>query len=182
MAAGLILMSTIQRDSTQILALGSQLWVAFGAGLIFPSRTLCVQAVQSDEDIPLATSFSTFMLALGQTCGVGICGMTFETKWDSLVSTIFTEHPSLPSEFYIDGKHAAKAILLLKTFPPDYRQTYQRITAQSLGTIWMTMAVLAFLGAAASIMMRDVSLDRDSQSRQGFKVQKASEAHGLDGI
>ncbi len=175
MMVGLHMMSTLQVVSGGLLQYGCQIVVSCGAGMIFPSQVVCVQAVQEDVDIPSATSFNTFLFTLGQAFGVAISGTVFQMRWASLLREKIRDLQNISAEFLVDGDEAASRMLRLQSFPPQYQQMYQVITADSLRTIWMMMTGLAFLGVLGAIMMEDVSLDRTSNSAQEFDFSRAGE-------
>ncbi len=172
---GLALMTQLNTETGPLLQYSCQVIVALGLGFIFPGRTLSIQAVQTDEDIPAATTFVVFFLTLGQAFGVGISGTTFQIRWDALVRREILQNGRIPDKYLISGRDAERSVFKLQYFPQNFQEIYQKIFVSSLETIWVTLAALALVALLSTAMLRDVSLDRDSKSAQGYQHKVSEE-------
>ncbi len=80
--AGLLLLSTIDADTSLVVLAPYLLLMGVGMGLIFPNLTLAVQNAAEVADLGVATSTANFFRNMGAAFGAAIVGALVNTRLD----------------------------------------------------------------------------------------------------
>ena len=79
---GVLLLSTIDRDTTAVGLAPYLVVLGFGLGLIFPNLTLAVQNAVDMADLGVATSTANFFRNMGSTFGAAVMGVVLSSRLD----------------------------------------------------------------------------------------------------
>jgi len=165
------LFTTLSPETTTAMRIGFFILMGLGTGILFPSLQFCVQASQTDEDVGIAASTFTFTRSLGQTFGVALGGTIFQNQWNKNVAALIMES-SIPLAFRIDGRQADGAVPLLRDLPPAVLAVVKQLYSDSLRGVWISFIPLAVISFILSLFARNISLDKELNSKQAFIEKK----------
>lgn len=86
MAAGFLLLTTMNIDTTKLTASGIMVVLGLGMGLVMPLLTLTLQETFPKSELGVVTSSSQFFRQIGGTFGMTILGVVMNSKSDELLS------------------------------------------------------------------------------------------------
>lgn len=141
-----------------------------GAGMLFATMLIAVQASSSSEDQAYAANMFSFARAFGQTLGVAIGGVVFQNQAKKKMLT----YPLLAGKADAYSRDAAGLVELIKELPGDslvklqLRESY----TEGLRYVWIVMTVFAFVGFVMNFWIKAYSLDAALATEQGFKEKK----------
>lgn len=141
-----------------------------GAGMLFATMLIAVQASSSSEDQAYAANMFSFARAFGQTLGVAIGGVVFQNQAKKKMLT----YPLLAEKADAYSRDAAGLVELIKELPGDslvklqLRESY----TEGLRYVWIVMTVFAFVGFVMNFWIKAYSLDAALATEQGFKEKK----------
>jgi hypothetical protein len=121
-----------------------------------------------------ATAIVSFILSMGQSFGVGIGGVVFQNQWDKHMKNAISSG-SIPTQYILTYREAEQASDLIKPFPASVQVVYRTIMADVIDTLFIVIAAFAALALIASLVSKDLSLDRETRSAQQFKDNKKLE-------
>ncbi|PNP83704.1 hypothetical protein FNYG_02921 [Fusarium nygamai] len=176
--SGCILLSLMKAESPLAAQYGPQILVSLGLGPLFPARMMAVQASAAPDDVPIATSSVAFIMGLGQAFGVGVSGSVFQNTWNVLLESRMSkvEFPaksgkfSIPDKYVIRGNEAQDAAFLYNhgDFPQELQHFYRSLNSDSIGRVMLTLTAISGVAFLLSLLMENLSLDKDSHSSQKF--------------
>ncbi|KAL1603938.1 hypothetical protein SLS60_005530 [Paraconiothyrium brasiliense] len=143
-----------------------------GAGMLFASMAIAVQASATNEDQAYAANMFSFLRAFGQTLGVAIGGVIFQNQAKRKMLT----YPLLADKAAEYSKDAAGLVEIIKSLPADspmklqLRESY----TEGLRYVWIVMTVFAFIAFVANFWIKAYSLDTALETEQGFKEKRKS--------
>ncbi|KAE9366460.1 MFS general substrate transporter, partial [Stipitochalara longipes BDJ] len=172
---GFALMTQLHVESSKATQYGFQVIYAIGGGVLFPGRTCAVQASQKDVDVPMATAMVSFIISLGEAFGVGIGGVVFQNEWNEQVERAILSETIAP-EFVLSYKEAEQAASLIQSFPLHVQALYRVIMADVIDILFIVLAVFSAAAFLASLLSRDLSMDRETRSSQQFQEKKKIKA------
>jgi hypothetical protein len=120
---------------------------------------------------------------MGQSFGVGIGGVVFQNQWNKHMNKAISSG-SIPTEYILTYREAEQVPELIKPYhakpyPASVQVVYRTIMADVIDAVFIVIAAFAGLGLVASLVSKDLSLDRDTRSAQQFKeknkIEKAEE-------
>ena len=141
---------------------------AIGAGFLFQVLVFAVQTTTTDDDLGIATSAVTFFRSAGQAFGVAIGGTVFQNQFDRYLNQALAAG-SIPREMVVTGAQAAGAYGAIGKFPEPVQQVYRFIYADALRYVWYVTTGIAGAGLIISLLVRNESMDRGNNAKQGFK-------------
>lgn len=176
LALGMGVNVTMNPDSSPAMLYGPRILAAIGAGILFPTPLLAVQAKQQGHDIGIATTVQVYFRSLGTAFGVAIGGVIFQNQWTAHVdsSNISSKYP----QYVIESNAAEVAYEYIPKFPADVQMLYRWVYADSLRIVWWVMMAVSLLGLAVSLTARNESLDRGLDGKQNFVHKR--EGDGVD--
>ncbi|KAN0092489.1 MFS general substrate transporter [Hyaloscypha variabilis] len=177
MTVGFSLMTQLRVESSKARQYGFQVIYAIGGGVLFPGRTCAVQASQMDVDVPMATAMVSFLTSLGESFGVGIGGVVFQNEWNRHVERATLSQIIAP-EFVLSYKQAEQAASLIKFFPTHIQNVYRVIMADVIDVLFIVLAVFSGAAFLASLVSRNLSMDRETKSNQQFQEKKRIDTGG----
>ncbi|MBP1156719.1 MULTISPECIES: MDR family MFS transporter [unclassified Paenibacillus] len=87
MAAGFLLLTTMNMDTTKLTASGIMMVLGLGMGLVMPLLTLTLQETFPKSELGVVTSSSQFFRQIGGTFGMTILGVVMNSRSDELLSS-----------------------------------------------------------------------------------------------
>jgi len=165
---GLGLNALMLPDSDGGVIYGLRIFSSIGAGILFTSPIFAVQINQEGGDVGIATTLSIFFRSLGQAFGVGIGGVIFQNEWTKEVGDRVASGV-IPKAYIIDSNAAEQAYTFLPTFPEPVQTEYRWVYADSLRLVWFVTTGLSAAAMVVSFVMRNESLDKGANGKQGFK-------------
>lgn len=129
-----------------------QIFAGIGAGPIFNTPLVALQAMVEPRDIATATSTFFFMRILSAAISVVIGNVAFQNEMQKQQSTLVTAlGPAVASEF--SGGSAAANVRLLGKIPPAQQHVARTAFSQSLKTMWIMYVALAGVTLVAGLFM-----------------------------
>ena len=138
-----------------------------GTGLLFPSMACALQAAAEPKDAAFAAAMFNFMRAIGQSIGVAIGGVIFQSQ----LQVKLTEYPTLADRASMYSKDASSLVQILKAMPEGSLERIMIVNtyADSLKVVWATMAGLAFVAMVCSVRIEGFSMDGGLSTEQGLR-------------
>ena len=158
---GLLYLLDVHTSTTEWIFLN--LVVGVGLGFNYSALGVTLQAATSEEDMSSAVAMFTFFRLMGQALGVVIGGVTFQDQ----IRTKLLKIPSLApmaDQYADDGAALAQQIKTIKDSVE--RSMVIQVYADSLKTVWAVLCGAAGLALLTSLMITDLSLDRQFVSPQ----------------
>lgn len=167
MTVGFALMTTLSAHSNRGKQFGPQILYGLGGGVVFLCRLCATQASQSDGDMAMATALVSFITSLGETFGVGIGGLIFQSEWEHIVAAAVSGN-RLPKQYILSSNDAEQSAALIAAFPLKVQTVYRQIVAQVIDKLFIVLASLSSLAFLVSLIAKNVSLEKDTRSAQAF--------------
>ena len=167
---GLGLLIILKETTTTPQWIFISLAAGLGTGILYSAQSFAVQAAASNSDLPFAAAMYSFFRSLGQTFGVACGGAIFQNT--------FKRKLSLNSVLSVNSSQWARdasAIAQMVRSLPDsdiYKGVIVAAYVDSFRMIWIVMCALAAVALLLSLIcVKDISLDRDLQTDQGFRYE-----------
>ncbi len=141
-----------------------------GSGILSSAQSFAVQASASNSDLPFAAALYSFFRSLGQTFGVASGGAIFQNAFKHKLSL----NPILSVKSSEWARDASAIVQIVKSLPDNNSIKGDIVAAyvDSLRMIWIVMCVLASVALLLSlIFVKEISLDREHETEQGFKYE-----------
>ena len=139
-----------------------------GLGVLYPAMSFAIQAAApANADIPFAAAMFSFFRAFGQAVGVALGGVVFQNQ----LRRRLRADPLLAPNAAAYSADAAALVQLIKSLPAHQALLKARLVAgyvDALRIVWAVMCGLAGVALLASLMTKDLSLDRALETEQGF--------------
>ena len=164
---GFALMTTLSATSNDAKQYGFQVIYGLGGGTVFLARLCATQASQEDDNVAMATALVSFITSLGEAFGVAVGGTIFQNQWQRLVDKAVIQD-RLPKQYILNSNLAAQAASLMIEFPPEIQILYRDIMAQVIDQVFIVLASLSGFAFLVSLIAKNLSLKRESNSTQGF--------------
>ena len=137
--------------------------VGIGLGFNYSALGVTLQAATSEEDMSSAVAMFTFFRLMGQALGVVIGGVTFQDEIRTKLLAIPSLAP-MANEYANDGAALAQQIKTIQD--SNDRNMVIQVYADSLKTVWAVLCGAAGLALLTSLIITDLSLDRQFVSPQ----------------
>jgi MFS family permease len=142
---GTFLLTRLGTGTTELETAVCMVLIGFGIGLCFLTTIL---AAQNSVDLPsmgVATSLVNFTRQLGGALGVAVAGAVMLTSLTGRIADLFP------------GQHIPAGALLsaqtARAFPAETQDAVRGAFAQSLHGVFVTMFVIAIVGALTTLLM-----------------------------
>jgi hypothetical protein len=132
---------------------------------------LCLRFLVDFADATQATAMVSFIISLGEAFGVGIGGVVFQNEWNRHIERAILSEIMAP-EFVLSYKEAEQAASLIELFPVYIQTLYRVIMADVIEALFIVLAVFSGAAFLASLVSRDLSMDRETRSSQQFQEKK----------
>ncbi|KAH8827537.1 major facilitator superfamily domain-containing protein [Flagelloscypha sp. PMI_526] len=160
---GFGVLSLLRANSSTGQWIGYQFIVAIGTGFVFAGTVFPALAPLPVERAAASLAFLTFMRAFAQTWGITITATILQNELKRSLPIDFTS--KFPSGVEI-------AIAVIDQIPslPEPLQTEVKVAfANSMSTIWKTMAGIAGIGLLSVLIMKEIPLPDVTDAKYALK-------------
>lgn len=143
------------------------LLAGLGIGLLFSSMNLAAQA---------ATTMYIFMRSLGQSNGVAVGGVIFQSQF----AIDLRRDADLARNATALAQDASGLVQVIKAMPEGTAERKMIVDAyaDALKVVWAVMAGLAFIALVLSIGTKGLSLNAEMESEQALKERRDDQLSG----
>jgi hypothetical protein len=130
----------------------------------------------SAEDVGVATGILVFFRNLGSVFGVAIGSTIFSNQFDKHIRDI-----SLPSTLRsLNSNNAVEIIPALRTMdlPDELKDQILKAYGLSFRMVWLVMACVGGIGLASSLLMKELTLEREDMGQQAFRARAHRDMEG----
>ena len=160
---GLDLLFLLDVHTSTIEWIFLNLVVGVGLGFNYSALAVTLQAATSEEDMSSAVAMFTFFRLMGQALGVVIGGVTFQDEIRTKLLAIPSLAP-MADQYANDDPALAQQIKTIQDSTD--RNMVVQVYADSLKTVWAVLCETAGLALLTSLIITDLSLDRQFISPQ----------------
>jgi hypothetical protein len=148
-----------------------------GTGILFSAQGFAAQSSVSNADLPFAGAIYSFFRALGQTLGVAISGVVFQNTLKRKISA--TAYSEYADEW---SMNASALVEIMKTWEESLmKETVVKAYVESLQMVWIVACAAAGVALVATlIFMKELSLERELETDQGFRYDIDSKTPSVD--
>jgi len=182
MTIGLVLMSTLNEDTSFAVLSIYAVLVGAGLGLSMQTIVIALQNAVDFQDMGIATSSNTFFRSLGGAFGTAIFGTILSNRITYYLQDNFAKlqisDPAALSDF-----DSSKLDLIttntsiITTLPPAIRDTVLHSFAQTFQVVFLAAAPVTFIGFVLAFFLKEKPL-QSSSAHHAAKAESASEAVG----
>ncbi|EUC27750.1 hypothetical protein COCCADRAFT_110873 [Bipolaris zeicola 26-R-13] len=160
---GMSLLVLLKEDTPTIVWIVVSLVGGAGMGTLYPAMMLGAQASSSVENQAYATNIFTFLRALGQTFGVTIGGIVFQ----SMLERKMLSNPLLSERAREYSKDAVGLVQIIKAMPDiELKVQLKESFVYALTYIWVVVAVLSGVALIASLFIKGYDINSPSELHQ----------------
>jgi EmrB/QacA subfamily drug resistance transporter len=153
MALGLLLLSTLDVDTSTLAASGYMLVLGLGLGMVMQVLVLAVQNAVSYEYLGVATSGAMLFRSVGGSIGVSLFGALFASGLSGRLAA--TAGAAMP---------AVLNPTAIRSLPQAARDAYLHAFADALQPVFIIAAVLAAVAFLVSFFLQDIPLKRAART------------------
>ncbi|AYK65237.1 DHA2 family efflux MFS transporter permease subunit [Bacillus subtilis subsp. subtilis] len=194
MAGGFLLLTTLDLDTSKLVATSFMAIIGLGMGLVMPILTLALQESFSKEELGVVTSSSQFFRSIGGTFGITMLGAVMNARSGNLLTDKLVPYlDSLPAQA---SSFAAKLKGMIDTNPQGLLQSLfspdavKQIPAafsshivpilktslmDSLHSVFYTGLIFIAVGAVFTLFLKPIKLSNKKAEDQQEK-EKAAKA------
>lgn len=194
MAGGFLLLTTLDHDTSKLVATSFMAIIGLGMGLVMPILTLALQESFSKEELGVVTSSSQFFRSIGGTFGITMLGAVMNARSGNLLTDKLVPYlDSLPAQA---SSFAAKLKGMIDTNPQGLLQSLfspdavKQIPAafsshivpilktslmDSLHSVFYTGLIFIAVGAVFTLFLKPIKLSNKKAEDQQEK-EKAAKA------
>lgn len=151
----------------------SQIVAGSGAGLLFHSPLIALQARVSQENTATATATSTFVNNLATALSVVIGGVLFQNSMDIRVTSLALPPTNLSSnitDLLSAGGAAANVMLVSSIQDQAQRSAVREAYAWSLRNVWILYTGISAMAVVTSVFIKKHHLTKDhTETKTGLK-------------
>jgi EmrB/QacA subfamily drug resistance transporter len=183
MAGGLFLLTTIDMNTSKLVATSFMAIIGVGLGFVMPTVTLAMQESFSKEELSVVTSSNQFFRSIGGTLGITILGAVMNSKSTALLTDKFVPFlNSLPAQakpmviqfkdmidtnpqglyqmlFNADAMKKMPSLLTDKMVP-----ILKTTLMDSLHTVFFAGLGIAVAGAVCTLFLKQIKLSGKKES------------------
>ncbi|RYO26269.1 hypothetical protein AA0111_g8240 [Alternaria arborescens] len=161
--AGMSLLVLLRADTSSAVWVSISLIGGIGMGTLYPAMMIGVQASTSVENQAFATNMFTFLRALGQTFGVTIGGIIFQSMLEKKMLSI----PLLSDRAKEYSKDAVGLVQIIKAMPDNEMKVQLKESfVYALMHIWVVVAVFSGIALIASLFMKGYEISSPRETDQ----------------
>lgn len=196
MAGGFLLLTTLDLDTSKLVATSFMAIIGLGMGLVMPILTLALQESFSKEELGVVTSSSQFFRSIGGTFGITMLGAVMNARSGNLLTDKLVPYlDSLPAQASSFAAQLKGMIdtnpqgLLQSLFSPDaVKQIPAAFSSHivpilktslmdSLHSVFYTGLIFIAVGAVFTLFLKPIKLSNKKAEDQQEK-EKAAKAVG----
>ncbi|MBY4602291.1 MULTISPECIES: multidrug efflux MFS transporter MdtP [Bacillus] len=193
MAGGFLLLTTLDLDTSKLIATSYMAIIGLGMGLVMPILTLALQESFSKEELGVVTSSSQFFRSIGGTFGITMLGAVMNARSGSLLTDKLVPYlDSLPAQASSFAAQLKGMIdtnpqgLLQSLFSPDaIKQIPAAFSSHimpilktslmdSLHSVFYTGLIFIAVGAVFTLFLKPIKLSNKKTEEQ--VKEKAAQA------
>ncbi|AGA23125.1 multidrug efflux MFS transporter MdtP [Bacillus subtilis] len=194
MASGFLLLTTLDLDTSKLVATSFMAIIGLGMGLVMPILTLALQESFSKEELGVVTSSSQFFRSIGGTFGITMLGAVMNARSGNLLTDKLVPYlDSLPAQASSFAAQLKGMIdtnpqgLLQSLFSPDaVKQIPAAFSSHivpilktslmdSLHSVFYTGLIFIAVGAVFTLFLKPIKLSNKKAEDQQEK-EKAAKA------
>lgn len=142
---------------------------SMGAGMLFPSMGLGIQAASHPSDAGHAAAFYAFDRVFGQAMGVAIAGVVFQNR----IKENLLGYEGLNDMADAYSKDATALVGVIKGMQDGVlKDQLKDAYASALGTVWLVMCALSGAALVSCFLVGGYSLEVEHRTLQGLKEGK----------
>ena len=191
MAGGFFLLSTLDMDTSKLVATSYMAIIGLGMGFVMPTLTLALQESFPKEKLGVVTSSSQFFRSIGGTFGITMLGAVMNSKSGTLLSDKLVPYlDSLPAQAgplvskfkdMIDTNPQGTLQLLfspeaLKQIPAaishDLVPILKHSLMDSLHSVFFVGLAFIIIGALCTLFLKQIKLSNKKAEAPEEEVQK----------
>ncbi|MEC1736931.1 multidrug efflux MFS transporter MdtP [Bacillus mojavensis] len=195
MAGGFLLLTTLDLDTSKLIATSYMAIIGLGMGLVMPILTLALQESFSKEELGVVTSSSQFFRSIGGTFGITMLGAIMNARSGSLLTDKLVPYlDSLPAQANAFASQLKGMIdtnpqgLLQSLFSPDaIKQIPAAFSSHvvpilktslmdSLHSVFYAGLIFIAVGAVFTLFLRPIKLSNKNTDEQKEKAAQAVES------
>ncbi|QJC97619.1 Multidrug efflux transporter MdtP [Bacillus mojavensis] len=195
MAGGFLLLTTLDLDTSKLIATSYMAIIGLGMGLVMPILTLALQESFSKEELGVVTSSSQFFRSIGGTFGITMLGAIMNARSGSLLTDKLVPYlDSLPAQANAFASQLKGMIdtnpqgLLQSLFSPDaIKQIPAAFSSHvvpilktslmdSLHSVFYAGLIFIAVGAVFTLFIRPIKLSNKNTDEQKEKAAQAVES------
>jgi hypothetical protein len=167
----------INLDVTSSIAeiVGYQILSGFGAGFLFQTPIIAIQAMVSQEDTATATATLGFIRNMATACSIVIGGVVFQNSMGEQQSKLLASGMSESMADRMSGDAAAASIEYIKDITdPAQLLAVKEAFAWSLRNMWILYTCMSVVGVFCSAFILKAKLSKEHvETRTGLNHEKA---------
>ncbi|KAJ5129717.1 uncharacterized protein N7515_005756 [Penicillium bovifimosum] len=165
---------TLDVDSSVGKIVGFQLLSGLGAGFLFQTPIIAIQAMVSQEDTATATATIGFIRNMATASSIVIGGVVFQNSMNQRQSDLLASGMSAAMAAQMSGDSAAASIESIKEITdPAQLRAVREAFAWSLRNMWILYTCMSGVGVFFSVFIFGAKLNKEHvETRTGLNVEK----------
>ncbi|KAJ6070106.1 hypothetical protein N7499_011993 [Penicillium canescens] len=154
---------------------GFQILSGFGAGFLFQTPIIAIQAMVSQEDTATATATLGFIRNMATACSIVIGGVVFQNSMGEQQSNLLASGMSESMANRMSGDAAAASIEYIKDITdPAQLLAVKEAFAWSLRNMWILYTCMSVVGVFCSAFILKAKLSKEHvETKTGLNIEKA---------
>jgi EmrB/QacA subfamily drug resistance transporter len=182
MTIGLILMSTLNENTSFAILSVYAILVGAGLGLSMQTIVIALQNAVDFQDMGIATSSNTFFRSLGGAFGTAIFGTILSNRIAYYLQDNFAKLQSTDPASLADFDSSKLEVIttntsIISTLPPVIRDTVLHSFAQTFHVVFLAAAPVTFFGFILAFFLKEKPL-QGSSAHHAARTEAAGEAVG----
>ena len=182
MTIGLILMSTLNENTSFAILSVYAILVGAGLGLSMQTIVIALQNAVDFQDMGIATSSNTFFRSLGGAFGTAIFGTILSNRIAYYLQDNFAKLQSTDPASLADFDSSKLEVIttntsIISTLPPVIRDTVLHSFAQTFHVVFLAAAPVTFFGFILAFFLKEKPL-QSSSAHHAARTEAAGEAVG----
>lgn len=182
MTIGLILMSTLNENTSFAILSMYAILVGAGLGLAMQTIVIALQNAVDFQDMGIATSSNTFFRSLGGAFGTAIFGTILSNRIAYYLQDNFAKLQSTDPASLADFDSSKLELIttntsIISTLPPVIRDTVLHSFAQTFHVVFLAAAPVTFFGFILAFFLKEKPL-QSSSAHHAARTEAAGEAVG----
>ena len=182
MTIGLILMSTLNENTSFAILSVYAILVGAGLGLSMQTIVIALQNAVDFQDMGIATSSNTFFRSLGGAFGTAIFGTILSNRIAYYLQDNFAKLQSTDPASLADFDSSKLEVIttntsIISTLPPVIRDTVLHSFSQTFHVVFLAAAPVTFFGFLLAFFLKEKPL-QSSSAHHAARTEAAGEAVG----
>lgn len=153
---------------------GYQILSGLGAGFLFQTPIIAIQAMVSQEDTATATATIGFIRNMATAASIVIGGVVFQNSMGQRQSSLLASGMSTSMAAQMSGDSAAASIESIKFITdPEQLLAVREAFAWSLRNMWILYTCMSAVGVFFSVFILKTKLNKEHvETKTGLNVEK----------